>query len=1330
MKKIGLGKHEAAILNGNVKDYLDDGYMPKAAAIQAVQDYIAELTADRNSIVDQIKEQIGVIPAIDDINEVAVIDPAQVKSAFDPNILKQGKEITRGLIRVGENGSIDMRLLKDANLSTFLHETGHIWFFESMDDASLLAAKENLTPSQQKIVNDFDALMEWMGLEVRAKDGDKAILSVMKDEHHEQFARGFEKYLMEGKSPSQALRSAFARFRSWLVSVYRDIRGLNVQLNPEIRSIMDRLVATDEQIEAAKSEGFISPVFTTAVEAGMTDIQFAAYQDTIEQANIKGTEELEQKLIQQYLRERKDWWKEELGKIREDVTKQVDEQKVYKAIAVLKSDQLKLDKNSLQNAFYAGKDVVKRLPRGITVKEGGVSPDQAAEVLGYSSGEALIRDLSTARNRNQLIEAESDRLMREKHGDIMLDGIIYEEAKKAVFNELRGKVVEMELTALRKKSREVKPFIRAKEKEGRQREAANRETYKAIVITVAKAREIAKRLIAAKPVRELRPYDYFVAARKASRATVEAVRKGDYIVAANNKSHEMVAAEMYREAVRVKEEIDNSITKFKSMFKPDDKMAKRRNMDLVNAARAVLAQHGLGSSDKSAFEYLEKVKTYAPDIYEDIQQLISDNSVNAKPYKELTTEQFFGMRDGVNSLMFLSRRNKQVEIDGKKLELDDIKGQLVDRLTEIGIPKDIPGVTRDVTDADRAWFGVLNAKAALRKVESWVDSMDGGNPQGPFRTYIWNPIREAATRYREAKHEHLKKYLELVKGIEGTLTTENIEAPELGWVFSGRMSVVHAILHTGNESNKAKLLRGNKWGDFREDGTLDTSRWDSFVNRMQRQGVITKADYDFAQSVWDLLEEMKPAAQKAFHGIYGYYFKEITANPVNTPWGTYKGGYVPAYPDPDASNDAAVRKELDDIENGGAKFVLPSTGRGFTHSRVDAYTAPLALNLRLLPQHIDKVLRFTHLQQPVMDVTKIIKSREFTSRLSAMDIKAVPNMLLPWLDRSAKQIVEIPMKGYPGFSKFWRTLRQRTGVTVMFANVVNTLQQVTGLSLASLKTPGIRRALYQYSVSPKQMSDFVKEKSSFMRNDRMSSQIIDVMNSIDEVLLNPSKYEKVQDFAKRHAYFMQAAAQNVVDVVVWKASYEQAISEGQEETEAVRHADSVIRLTQGSQLPEDISRIEANNAFVRMFLMFFNYFNMQANLLGTEFTKTVREYGFSKKSSPRLLYIYLMGMMIPALIADAIVQLSDGDIDDEDDGYIDDFLRWFFGSQGRTATAFVPGGSSVASAFNALNDKVYDDRISTSPAISQLEASTIGVIKTAKNTWEDGDQQIRTLKTR
>jgi len=206
------------------------------------------------------------------------------------------------------------------------------------------------------------------------------------------------------------------------------------------------------------------------------------------------------------------------------------------------------------------------------------------------------------------------------------------------------------------------------------------------------------------------------------------------------------------------------------------------------------------------------------------------------------------------------------------------------------------------------------------------------------------------------------------------------------------------------------------------------------------------------------------------------------------------------------------------------------------------------------------------------------------------------------------------------------------------------------------------------------------------------------------MLLKPSKYDKLRDFAGKHGYFMQKGMQNLVDTIVWVGAYNQEMIVSKDEKSAVRAADSAVRQTQGSFSPEDVSRFETGNAFVRAFTMFYSYFNMQANLLGTEFTKIVREFGV-KKGMGQLLYIYTFGFMIPAVMAEIIVQAAggfdDGD-DDEWDQY--DAMSLFFGSQARTALAMVPvAGPAALSAFNMWNKKPYDDRISTSPSISALE---------------------------
>ena len=166
---------------------------------------------------------------------------------------------------------------------------------------------------------------------------------------------------------------------------------------------------------------------------------------------------------------------------------------------------------------------------------------------------------------------------------------------------------------------------------------------------------------------------------------------------------------------------------------------------------------------------------------------------------------------------------------------------------------------------------------------------------------------------------------------------------------------------------------GEKWGKENADGTLDTADWDAFVNRMIDEGKLTKADFDFAQGVWDLMDSMKPLAQKAHRDVFGRYLDEVTADGFVTPFGTYRGGYVPAMADSRIVDDAKTRA-LAEEENSTLQLAFPSTSKGFTKSRVD-YNKPLLLDLRSLSSHIDKVLLFSHLEQPIRDVRRVLTSK-------------------------------------------------------------------------------------------------------------------------------------------------------------------------------------------------------------------------------------------------------------------------------------------------------------------------------------------------------------------
>lgn len=229
-------------------------------------------------------------------------DRAAKIGEFD-NLFFQGTG-NRGQIAFGQDitqvPSI-ITLLKGADLSTFLHESGHFFLEVQFDLASRIGGEnamfgaESATPGEQTIMRDTQALLDWFG--VQTIDEWFNLPMEQKRSYHEQFARGFEAYLFEGKAPSIELQGMFQRFRAWLLRVYKDLKALRVELTDEVRGVMDRMLATTEQIDLAEKGRSMLPLFTAPEQAGMTTEEFAAYQELGTQATQDAIEDLQARTL-------------------------------------------------------------------------------------------------------------------------------------------------------------------------------------------------------------------------------------------------------------------------------------------------------------------------------------------------------------------------------------------------------------------------------------------------------------------------------------------------------------------------------------------------------------------------------------------------------------------------------------------------------------------------------------------------------------------------------------------------------------------------------------------------------------------------------------------------------------------------------------------------------------------------------------------------------------------------------------------------------------------------------------------------------------------------
>ena len=183
-------------------------------------------------------------------------------------------------------------LLKNADASTFVHELGHFFLETNTRIARDLTAKpaENLTEQERQFLSDVQTTLDWFGVEDLAA-WDAMSLNEQR-ENHEKWARGFEAYLYEGKAPSEELRGVFRRFRSWLKQVYQSLKNLNVELTDEVRSVFDRMFASDEQIQQAQYINGMTPMFEDAAQAGMDDADYAQYRHNTERATAEAQDDL------------------------------------------------------------------------------------------------------------------------------------------------------------------------------------------------------------------------------------------------------------------------------------------------------------------------------------------------------------------------------------------------------------------------------------------------------------------------------------------------------------------------------------------------------------------------------------------------------------------------------------------------------------------------------------------------------------------------------------------------------------------------------------------------------------------------------------------------------------------------------------------------------------------------------------------------------------------------------------------------------------------------------------------------------------------------------
>lgn len=161
-----------------------------------------------------------------------------------------------------------IHLFDAADQSSFIHESAHMYLTEMERMVQEEGAPKQLVEDWHTIqdwasyadgrLDDYKGTLlekEFAGYEAairKARESGNTVAIKAAEERwmQERFARAFERYIAEGKAPVKELQGPFRRFKKWLIGIYRDLRNLGKEPSDDVRRVMDRMLASDDEIEA------------------------------------------------------------------------------------------------------------------------------------------------------------------------------------------------------------------------------------------------------------------------------------------------------------------------------------------------------------------------------------------------------------------------------------------------------------------------------------------------------------------------------------------------------------------------------------------------------------------------------------------------------------------------------------------------------------------------------------------------------------------------------------------------------------------------------------------------------------------------------------------------------------------------------------------------------------------------------------------------------------------------------------------------------------------------------------------------------------------------
>jgi hypothetical protein len=1126
---------------------------------------------------------------------------------------------TRGSVTFTPNNEAIIRLGQASDLSTFIHESGHLF----LEMEGKFAKEFGITEDQQTI-------LDWLGVES---------FDDIQVEQHEQFARGFEAYTREGKAPSIALRDAFAAFRRWLLRIYRDIAQLNVNLTDDVRGVMDRMLATEREIEEALSAPNYEELFRSKEQAGMTDAEWEKYQKTLEKRRNAATQTIDEKLLKEYTRRKTQEWNEEKAPLVEQERERLSQLPVYQIMSDAR--QFPMDFDALKEQVG-----VEKLPGKFIglAKKDGIDPQEYAETYGYNNVTQMYNAIVDAQPLKKAADEAAEAIMVQKYGDILNDGSIEAEVREAVHNEEQASLLLQELNALKPPRAQA---INTQQIKLNARNTISKMKYAEIKPNKYNRAEIRAAQNAARATSKEEQYQYklqqvvnhhlyreAIAAREAmikQRKYIRGVQKREYSskqIAPEYITNMKLIANMYdmRQKPAQTMAIEQVLTWYQTQMNDPNDFAQLQLLD-VNLVRALAAQQ---AGELATFE----LPTFDDLTVEDLQS---------------TYDMLRHLRHVGGQMSDVAKAEFQQEVDVLSASIEQHGGRDV---------KDRAGLPGKHTDLKRKMSHLINLIPSLRNLMRKLD----GFGDGAAYDSIYRRIEDAQNKKLELGVEMFKRFETELKDIHKiglskkdhkTYITD--DGMEIDITSEHRFMMA---LYWGTESSRDAIRDG--W-----------NLTDSDVSRILAD--MPDEQIDLLNAVWKVNESMWPELSAASTRLYGVAPPKLTPTPFSINGKQLTGGHMRLFYD---SSELEMKSEQEDAAK--MSTIVPSRA-GSLYERVGSGGRAPLLDVNNMVRAIEDNVHFIAFAEAGRTVAALMNNNGVKDVMERKHGRGFRKALVQNLENITSNRPAI--ETLPVIPQVSRLVRHALTMKYLAYSLRNAIQGLPSIKTAMDEvgfTPFV--GAFTRFVSPsshKETISFVQERSAFMKN-RSS-----VINREASEYLNKVKITgragHAWDLFRAYGFTPQTIIDSFIAYPAWIAKYESAMMDHGDEQRAASQADTAVAesVGSGSDLHLGAAMQQNNTEFVKTMTVFGSWFN---NYYQRIYKSTEAFTDFRNRET--LQALITTPFVIATLSALLIMDFPDADGDD-DEQWGEWMLKRYTGFMAGT----VPLLRDINSAFGGFTPK-------------------------------------------